>query len=195
MGKAPPNFERVVRLAAFHEPLRILIHHLKYHRRWNMGETLARRLFDTDAAQSILRDVDVLVPVPLHWRRQIPRGYNQAEVLARHLAKLAGKSVARAVKRVLHTDPQTRLHSAAQREANLKDAFRLARPNAITGKRIAVVDDVWTTGATMQAVARALKPAKPKALYALVLARTVPRGVERQTPPKIARVPEVELDP
>jgi ComF family protein len=192
LGKGPTNYDRVARLAAFHEPLRAVIHHLKYHRRWGTGEELAERLAKTPAANDLLRQADVLVPVPLHWRRQIPRGYNQAEVLARHLGKLANLPVARAIKRVIHTEQQTRLHSPTQRAENLRDAFRLVKPAAVTGRRVVVIDDVWTTGATMQAVARALKPAKPKSLSAIVIARTDPRGVERVTNRPEA---DVELDP
>jgi ComF family protein len=175
MGKGPPNFERVVRLAAFHDPVRGLIHHLKYHRRWAIGEELADRLLRQERVKELLQATDVLVAVPLHWRRQLPRGYNQAEVIARRL----GKRVVRPVKRIRQTEMQTNLHSHARRAENLRDAFALIDGRKIAGKRVTVVDDVWTTGATMQAMARVLKKAKPASLSAIVVATADPRGLER----------------
>lgn len=179
LGKGPPNFERVVRLTSFHDPTRRLIHHLKYHRRWGVGEELADRLLAHERVKSLLQDAQVLVPVPLHWRRQLRRGYNQAEVLARRLAAHCGLPVARPVRRVRHTETQTHMHSHAHRTANLRDAFAPASPRGVAGKHVVVIDDVWTTGATLQAVARVLKRAKPASLSALVLATADPRGLER----------------
>src|SRR4051795_5868892 len=109
MGKAPPNFERIVRLTSFHDPARVLIHHLKYHKRWTLAEELAERLARHQRVQELLQSTDVLIPVPLHWRRQLPRGYNQAEVIARRLGKLFKKPVTRAVRRIRHTEMQTHL--------------------------------------------------------------------------------------
>ena len=183
-GKGAPNFERVVRLAAFHDPVRALIHHLKYHRQWGIGEELANRLVEQERVKGLLQISDVLVPVPLHWRRQITRGYNQAQVIARHLAKQCDKPVVRAVRRVKNMETQTRLHSHHKREENLRDAFALVRGGGerIKGKHVVVIDDVWTTGATMQAMARELKKAKPASLSAIVVASVDPRGLERSDP-------------
>lgn len=179
MGKGPANFERVVRLVAFADPVRIMIHHLKYHRRWAIGEELADRLLQQERTKELLQETDVLVPVPLHWRRQLPRGYNQAEVIARRLGKRCNLPVARPAKRVRHTEMQTHLHSHARRAENLRDAFDLCDGGKIAGKHVTVIDDVWTTGATMQAIARALKQAKPASLSAIVVATADPRGLER----------------
>jgi ComF family protein len=192
-GKAPPNFDRVCRLTAYVEPVRRVVHHLKYHRRWTLGEELADRLIARQPVRQLLSESDVLIPVPLHWRRQVPRGYNQAEVIARRLAARSdGPKVLRAVKRVRHTPQQTRLHSPTHRAENLKDAFRLAHASRLEGKRVVLVDDVWTTGATMQAVARTVKPAHPASISAVVVAVANPRGVESRTP---AGPIDVELDP
>jgi ComF family protein len=193
-GKGPANFDRVVRLAAFAEPARRMIHHLKYHRRWGIGEELADRLWATEGVRAMLSDTDVIVPVPLHWRRQVIRGYNQADVLARRLAARTGRAVkvVRAVRRVRHTPQQTQLLSAARRAENLKDAFALVAAGRLAGKRVVIVDDVWTTGATMQAVARVIKRAKPKGIAAIVVAVANPRGLERVE--KAEDVVGVELD-
>jgi len=176
MGKGPPLFERVVRLTSFHDPVRALVHHLKYHGRWGIGEELADRLLHREPVQELLKKTDLVVPVPLDWRRQVTRGYNQAEVLAR---RLAGKKVVRAVRRVRNTPTQTHQQTAARRAENLRGAFALVKPETVAGKHVVIVDDVWTSGATMREMARAIKGAKPASLSAIVVATADPRGVER----------------
>jgi ComF family protein len=132
-----------------------------------------------ERVKGLLQETDVLVPVPLHWRRQFVRGYNQAEVIARRIGRACEIPVARAVRRVRNTETQTHLHSAARREKNLREAFALRDASAVKGKHVVVVDDVWTTGATMQAMARVLKLGKPASLSAIVVAVVDPRGLER----------------
>lgn len=179
MGKGAAHFERVVRLGPYTDPLRVMIHHLKYHRRWTLGEELADRLLERESVKGLLQQSDVLVPVPLHWRRQLPRGYNQAEVIAGRLAGRCRLRVARPVRRARHTETQTHLYTRARREANLKGAFVLRDAKCVEGRHVVVVDDVWTTGATLHAIARVLKEAKPASLSALVLATADPKGFER----------------
>jgi ComF family protein len=181
MGKGPANFERVARLAAFHDSVRVMIHHLKYHRRWGIGEELAERLLKQERVKALLQETQVLVPVPLHWRRQVTRGYNQAEVIARRLGKSCDIPAVLSVRRVRHTETQTHQHSAARRAENMKGAFALIDGEKITDKHVTLVDDVWTSGATMQAMARVLKAAKPASICAIVVATADPRGLERVT--------------
>jgi ComF family protein len=161
--------------------VRVLIHHLKYHRRWGVGEELADRLLALERVKGLMQETDVIVAVPLHWRRQLVRGYNQAEVIARHLGRAGPRRipVARPVRRVRNTETQTHLHSHAKRAQNLREAFALVDGRSIAGRHVTVVDDVWTTGATMQAMARVLKGAGPASLSAIVVAAADPRGVER----------------
>ena len=180
-GKGWPNFERVVRLTSYQDPVGAMVRHLKYHRGWGLGEELANRLLEQQRVQQVLEQTQVLVPVPLHWRRQLVRGYNQAEVIARHLAAAGPKRipVARPLRRVRNTETQTHLHSHAKRASNLRDAFALVDGRPLAGRHVTLVDDVWTTGATMQAIARVLKTARPASLSAIVVAAADPRGIER----------------
>jgi ComF family protein len=140
---------------------------------------LAARLLAQERVKGVLQETQVLVAVPLHWRRQLERGYNQAEVIARWLGRKCGIPIARPVRRVRNTETQTHLHSHAKRAQNLREAFALVDGKPIAGRHVTVVDDVWTTGATMQAMARVLKAARPASLSAIVVAAADPRGVER----------------
>jgi len=156
-----------------------MIHHLKYHRRWGIGEELAHRLLAQERVNSLLQQTQMLVPVPLHWRRQVTRGYNQAEVIARCLGSMCKIAVVRAVRRIRNTETQIHQHSPARRGANLKVAYALKSSAKIAGKNVVIVDDVWTSGATMQEMARALKAGKPAGISAIVIATADPRGLER----------------
>ena len=180
LGDGMPHYEWVLRLGVFADPLRHLVHQMKYHHRWPLAEVLADRLLEQERVRGLLSETDLVVPVPLHRLRQIARGYNQAEVAARRLASRCRLPVARPVIRLRNTDSQTRMTSAAQREENLRDAFALVNPKAVRGRHVVVVDDVMTTGATLRAVARALRPAHPASLCAIVLAVADPKGRDFQ---------------
>lgn len=173
-GKGVPPLRCVLRIGTFNEPLKDLIHHMKYGRQWGLAEHLARRVIAQKGVAELLDRADVLVPVPLHFLRQFARGFNQAEIIARQLSVASGKRVVRAVSRVRHTPSQTRL-SKQERRKNVHKAFRLLNPEAIRGKHVVLIDDVMTTGATLQTIARALRPVKPASISAVVLAVADPK--------------------
>ena len=116
---------------------------------------------------------DAILPVPLHPRRQRQRGYNQAGLLARELGKLVGMPVAQgAIRRVKATPPQARAQRREERRANVTRAF-VCQERGLEGRNLLLVDDVSTTGATLDACAQALKKAGAKAVLGLTIAREV----------------------
>ncbi len=176
LGKGTKPFERIVRLSLFEHPVRHLIHQIKYHGRWTLAEFLADRLIEQERAKGLLSETELLVPVPLHPWRQMSRGYNQAELIARRIGKRCGIKLASPIVRLKNTETQTHLHSKEKRLENLRDAFGLLKGRAIRGKHVAIVDDVMTTGATLGSVARTLLEAEPASVCAIVIAVADPRG-------------------
>jgi competence protein ComFC len=116
-----------------------------------------------------LKKQPVLVAVPLYWRRQNWRGFNQAELIAELVAERLNLRRADWLERCRSTKPQVKL-SKEKRQANVSSAFRV-RPGLELGERVLLVDDVWTTGATIKAAAKELKRAGVKIVWALTLAR------------------------
>ena len=113
---------------------------------------------------------DMVVPVPLHWRRRLERGFNQSRALAAAVAKRYGVPVSGALRRRRATATQAGLTNARRRE-NVSGAFVVQRKAAVAGRRILLVDDVMTTGATAAACASALKRAGARYVALLTLAR------------------------
>jgi ComF family protein len=130
------------------------------------------RVFGSMMIRAYPRDqrFDMLVPVPAHWRRRLWRGFDQAEVLARELSRRTGIPAVRALRRKRHTDPQAGL-TRRQRRENIRGCFQTAAPEAVRGRRVLLIDDVLTTGATVNAAAAALKQAGAAHVAVFTLAR------------------------
>jgi ComF family protein len=151
--------------------LRDVLHALKYAGRRSTAPHLARLLRERCAA--LLDGADAVVPVPLHPRRAWTRGFNQAALVANHL----GPPVLHALRRRDHTAPQASL-PAESRSRNVARAFAPSlrtrlRPSLLRGACLVLVDDVSTTGATLDACARVLKEYGAREVRALTVARTL----------------------
>jgi ComF family protein len=176
--RRPPAFAFARAVAPYRDGMREAIHAMKYGNRPVLAAPLGRLL--AEVAPDVLPTppggwAEALVPVPLHPARLAERGFNQAELLAAPCA--AGWRVpvlGRALVRTRATPPQTDLDAAARR-ANVRNAFAVARPADILGRRLLLVDDVLTTGATAGAAAHALRAAGAAAVGVLTLARVTGR--------------------
>lgn len=172
----PPVFNRARAVCRYDDVARELVHKLKYGDRPELGQALANMMLLAGA--EVLDEADLLVPVPLHRLRLWTRRFNQAAVLARIIGKKRGLPVElRALARVKHTRPQVGL-SRPQRADNLQGAFRVAKPARplVEGRRIVMIDDVLTTGATANAASRALLRAGAVSVDILTFTRVVASG-------------------
>ena len=149
-------------------PLRKALHSFKYKRDLGLADTFASLL--EGIAADLSEPIDLVVPVPLGPKRERERGYNQAALLAAALCGRSGLPYSRSsVRRIRETRTQVGL-SVGQRRENVRGAFG-ARPDLVSGKSVLLVDDVLTTGATLNACAEALKQAGAVRVIGLTLAR------------------------
>jgi ComF family protein len=161
------GFDAAFSYGVYDGKLRQLIQLLKYGGIRPLAEPLAEWL---SAALPRDQRFDIIVPMPIHWRRRWTRGFNQSELLARALSRRTGIPVVHAVRKRKGTPPQAGL-TAPQRRANVASVFEASKGKKAAGRRILLVDDVLTTGATAGACARAMKRAGAVSVTVLTVAR------------------------
>lgn len=170
-------FEQARSFAAHEGTLRALVQRFKYDGFRPLAKPLGR--FLSQAAERLSEpSFDLAVPVPLHRKRESQRGFNQAELLALEVAKL--RRIPLGVKdcvRVRDTPPQTGLR-AAERRKNVAGAFDVPQPKRVRGRRVLLMDDVLTTGATANSCAQALRKAGAKGIWVATVARANPAQVD-----------------
>jgi ComF family protein len=181
--KKPPHYKTARAAGIYENALMSLIHSLKYKKDIQVAKPLGQILFDSLIRFFSEKEIDFAVPVPLHPKKFRARGFNQSYLLMRRWPDLTKSEYPallnlhikrNIVERVRNTPPQTGL-DGKNRESNIKDAFRLKRPltqTGVVGKRILVVDDVMTTGSTVNECAKTLKKGGAKEIHVLTLART-----------------------
>ena len=168
-----PPFDRLRSAAVHDRTVRDLVHGLKYRDSLDLAPMMAAWMLR--ASDGAVAACDGLIPIPLHRSRLISRKYNQAAELARHLGKLSGKPLMPAtLVRVKRTAQQVGLSANARKE-NVRGAFAIGRgrDNDVFGRRIVLIDDVYTTGATVAAAARVLKKAGAADITVLTFARAL----------------------
>jgi ComF family protein len=167
----PPAYHRARAAVRFDDVARALVHGLKYGDRLDLAPMMGRWV--SHAGREILADADALVPVPLHWRRLWARRFNQSAMLAAAISAESGVPIAAgALKRVKPTAQQVGL-TRSERASNVQGAFRVPETGkaAVTGRRLVLIDDVLTSGATVDGCARALLRAGAANVDVLIFAR------------------------
>jgi ComF family protein len=169
-GKLPVRYTLSYLRFLRHGRVQQLLHQLKYQGQSQVGNALGQLYGAELAAAGFGHEFGLIVPVPLHRRKLARRGYNQAEAFATGLAAmLPCPSAAHALRRTEHTASQTR-KGRAERWRNVATVFEVAEPSAVTGRHILLVDDVLTTGATLEACGAALLAAGASAVSIATIA-------------------------
>ncbi|MDO8527511.1 MAG: ComF family protein [Deltaproteobacteria bacterium] len=162
-------FEEAWSVVAYEPPVLDWIHQYKYHRQFHLGPALSDLFLKLDLPW---KKYDAIVPVPLHWWRQVRRGFNPSHLLAHQLAQKTGRPLWHCLKKKKSTPPQAKL-SSEERLKNMKDVFtpRLKMKTQIKKSRLLLVDDVLTTGSTANECARVLMKMGAAQVDVLTLAR------------------------
>lgn len=177
----PFDFDEARAAALYDQTIKTIIHHYKYHGRTELARPMGQLLWTALQFFYDVKALDIIMSVPLHWFRRYRRGFNQAALLVRQLARLADhqgvnfKSNMFSDKVLIRRRPtvsQTGL-GKRQRVKNLKSAFMVPKKRAVVGRHILIIDDVLTTGATADACAKTLKNAGASSVRVLTVARAV----------------------
>jgi ComF family protein len=169
----PPAYNRARAAVRYDDVARTLVHALKYGDRLDLAPAMGRWM--ANAGRELIAGADAIVPVPLHWRRLWARRFNQSALLAEIIAKNAGRPVLHATLRRVKATPQQVGLPKADRALNVQGAFRVSTEGKaeVAGRKLVLVDDVLTSGATIDACARALLRAGAANVDVLVFARVV----------------------
>jgi ComF family protein len=168
--KSPPRYNQARYLFKYDESSKKLIHALKYNDQTYLARIFAKLLFNS-YKQDILK-YDVIAPVPMHWLKRMFRMYNQAMLLAQEISSISGLPVINDnLQKVRWTKAQSSLDKNA-RLSNLQGSFKVKNPDFFKGKKVILVDDVLTTGATVKECAKLLKKSGASQIMVLTIAAT-----------------------
>lgn len=167
------NFDAAYSYGSYEGPLQKLIQLFKYGKVESLSDPLSRLILQSLPFGD---NFDVVLAMPMHWRKQWERGFNQAELLALPVARRYGLKLSSNLRRARYTKAQAGLNEQ-ERQKNLRNSFLVRRPAELRGKRVLLIDDVLTTGATLRAAAAALKASGAARVTALTLARVDHRAL------------------
>lgn len=173
----PPPFDRLRSAVAYSGPARSIVQNLKYRDRLELAKMMAGWMMR--AAGEHIREADFILPVPLHRTRFLRRQFNQSAELARALSVVSGTPMAVGeLQRIKRTSQQVGL-GEKQREDNVRGAFAVSDEGKMrfAGRKLVLIDDVYTTGATVSACARALRKAKPQDISVVTFAVALPETI------------------
>ena len=165
----PPAYDKARFSVLYSRGMRRGILEFKFHNSLFLAETLSKFLVNSFRSHFINENLDMILPVPVHNRRLLWRGYNQSAILAKKLGESVGIPVSTdALIKIRNTVPQTQL-KRKQRQINVKGSFSVRNPSNVKGKRILVVDDVFTTGSTLSEASMTLRRKGAESVQALIL--------------------------
>jgi ComF family protein len=167
------NFDAAYSYGSYEGTLQKLIQLFKYGKVETLAGPLSKLILQ---CLPFGQNFDTVIAMPMHWRKRWERGFNQAELLAEPAARRFGLKLSNNLQRARYTKAQAGLNER-ERQANLKNSFVVRRPSEISGKRVLLIDDVLTTGATLRAAAAALKASGAARVTALTLARVDHRAL------------------
>ncbi len=169
----PPRYGKLRTIALYEAALQQAIHLFKFEKRRRLAKPLTQLILAHIPNDCSIGDYDFILPIPIHKKRLRERGFNQATLLAKGIAKATGVPIATDVLfRHRYTAPQSSLDREA-RQTNIVDAFQLRAEESIRGKHLLLIDDVFTTGATIREAVKALWHADPAEIDVLTLARAL----------------------
>lgn len=162
------NFDGIARGGIYEKTLKDLILKFK-HSRAELDLLLGKLAYSAIQGSDFYKEIDFFIPVPLHWTRCLWRGYNQSHLIARQI-KHPNAKINTDLVRIRKTKQQLLTATAAKRAANVAGAFAVRQGHPFTGKKVCIIDDIKTTGATLNECARTLKAAGANKVYAVALA-------------------------
>ena len=162
-------WRHAVSVYPFRAGVRELVHRFKYNSHTYLAPLMAQRMTE-NWRQFGCHDVDCITAVPLHWTKQVTRGYNQSHLLATRIADALDLPLFRLLKRKRHTAPQAMLDFST-RQTNMRGVFTPAGKQSCEGMHVLLIDDVMTTGATLSAAAQCLRQMKCASVNVLTIAR------------------------
>jgi competence protein ComFC len=165
-----PHFHALRAWVVFEDPIRKALLRLKYYRNFSLGDALAVQM--TDFVRDLNWPIDMLIPIPLGRQRMKERGYNQAGMIAEPLARALGIEFA---PKALVRSKETRSQVGLSKQERQKNVLGVFQATGVSGKTILVLDDVSTTGSTLSSSAEALLSSGASDVYALTVARALPR--------------------
>jgi competence protein ComFC len=180
------NFDSAYSYGSYEGPLRNLIHLFKYGKIESLALPLSGFVV---RAIPLDQTFDMVISMPMHWRKEWERGFNQAQLLAEPIAKRYGLNLSTNLARRRYTKSQAGL-TETERRHNLKDSFCVRKAEQLRGKRVLLVDDVFTTGATLRTAAAVLKAAGAVHVTAVTLARVDRRSFEFHPVPQAHKTEE-----
>jgi ComF family protein len=165
-------FDRTIATAYYETVLKEAIHQFKFNHKIGLGKDLAQLMITHLSEELTLSQYHAILPVPLHKIRQRQREYNQSAILAKHIARHCKiPLMVNNLIRIRHTDSQALLEGQKARQANVKNAFQVTHPASLRDRHIILVDDVVTTGATVNECSKTLKKAGVKSILVFTLSR------------------------